>query len=86
MASEEKPSRMETPSKEYTERTSHLARAHTNGWRDQSTKESFIKEIGREWASSTHPLNSSTEDNTEMTDLKANVKSSCRTETLITAW
>lgn len=86
MASEEKPLQMETLFKEYTEKTNHVERAHTNGSKDQYTKESFIKEIEKEWANSIHLSNSSTKDSIETTGLKANARSSCQMETLITVW
>lgn len=85
-ASEEKPLQTETPSKESTERISHAARAHINGSKDQFTKESSMKEIEKEWASSIHPSNSFTKDSTETIGLKANARSSCLMETLITVW
>lgn len=86
MASEEKPLQTETPSKESTERINHAARALTNGSKDQFTKESSMKEIEKEWASSIHPSNSFTKDSTETIGLKANARSSCQMETLITVW
>ena len=64
----------EIVSKEFTEKTSHAAKALTNGQKDQSTKESFIKETEKEWANLIHLSSSSTKDSTETIDLKASAR------------